>query len=199
MHRMRIYLAGPDVFLPDAAEQAARKKLICARHGLEGVSPLDPTPEPPEWAGLAEWRRIALRNEGHISSADALIADLTPFRGPSADAGTIYEVGFGRALGRPVFAYSTSAAPFTARVLGFLGTEARADGTLWRDGEAMLIEDFGCHDNLMIDAGVAASGGTLFIEDRPDRRRDLALFERAVIAAARHLARDRRRLEQPKA
>jgi len=187
MHRMRIYLAGPDVFLPDAAEQAARKKLICARHGLEGVSPLDPFPEPADWAGLPEWRRIASRNEGHISTSVALIADLTPFHGPSADAGTIYEVGFGRALGRPVFAYSTIATKFTARVLGFLGEEARAEGTLWRDRESMLVEDFGCHDNLMIDAGVAGSGGMLLIEDRPDLRRDLVLFERAVVAAARHL------------
>jgi nucleoside 2-deoxyribosyltransferase len=40
--RMRVYLAGPEVFLPDALAIAAAKKRLCAAHGLEGVFPLDP-------------------------------------------------------------------------------------------------------------------------------------------------------------
>ena len=38
---MKIYLAGPDVFLPDAMEIGRRKAAICARHGLTGLYPLD--------------------------------------------------------------------------------------------------------------------------------------------------------------
>ena len=38
---MKIYLAGPDVFLPDAVEIGRRKVEICARHGLTGLYPLD--------------------------------------------------------------------------------------------------------------------------------------------------------------
>ena len=38
---MKIYLAGPDVFLPDAVEIGRRKSAICARHGLSGLYPLD--------------------------------------------------------------------------------------------------------------------------------------------------------------
>ncbi len=38
---MKIYLAGPDVFLPDAIEIGHRKAAICARHGLTGLYPLD--------------------------------------------------------------------------------------------------------------------------------------------------------------
>ena len=38
---MNIYLAGPDVFLPDAIEVGRRKIEICARHGVTGVYPLD--------------------------------------------------------------------------------------------------------------------------------------------------------------
>ncbi|MBV9560335.1 MAG: nucleoside 2-deoxyribosyltransferase, partial [Bradyrhizobium sp.] len=38
---MKIYLAGPDVFLPDAIEIGRRKVEICARHGLTGLYPLD--------------------------------------------------------------------------------------------------------------------------------------------------------------
>ena len=40
-HSMKIYLAGPDVFLPDAVEIGRRKAAICARHGLTGLYPLD--------------------------------------------------------------------------------------------------------------------------------------------------------------
>ena len=38
---MKIYLAGPDVFLQDAIETGRRKAEICARHGLNGLYPLD--------------------------------------------------------------------------------------------------------------------------------------------------------------
>ena len=96
---MRVYLAGPDVFCPDAAGRAAVLKAMCARHGLHGVSPLDDLPDgdPPAWAGLSEALRIARRNEAHIAGCAVLVANLTPFRGPSADAGTVFELGFARA------------------------------------------------------------------------------------------------------
>ena len=48
-------------------------------------------------------RRIALRNKADIRSCEAIVADLTPFRGPSADVGTVCEVGFARALGLKIF------------------------------------------------------------------------------------------------
>ena len=78
-----------------------------------GVTPLDDVPdEPAEWGALPLWRRIALRNEAHIKSCQGLIANLTPFRGPSADVGTVYEVGFARALGLAIFGYATTTEPF---------------------------------------------------------------------------------------
>jgi nucleoside 2-deoxyribosyltransferase len=182
---LRVYLAGPDVFLPQAEEWAERRKAICARHGLTGVSPLDVLAEQPaEWAELAEWRRIAMRNEALIRSADALIANLTPFRGPSADVGTVYEVGFMRAIGRPVFGYSTVAAPFTHRTREF----AAAHGGMVadRDVDGMLIEQFGLGDNLMLEAAIVGSGGVLITADvAPDARwTNLLVFERCVEAAA---------------
>jgi nucleoside 2-deoxyribosyltransferase len=36
---MKIYLAGPDVFLPDAVDIGRRKVALCARHGLIGLYP----------------------------------------------------------------------------------------------------------------------------------------------------------------
>ncbi|MBR0683126.1 nucleoside 2-deoxyribosyltransferase [Roseomonas eburnea] len=178
---MRVYLAGPEVFLPDALEVAAAKKRICAAHGLEGVFPLDPPPQAAP-AHHPYWLRIYLANEAHIRSCGALIANLTPFRGPSADAGTVFELGLMRGLGRPVMGYSNAAAEFLLRTRAFLGTAARprADGG-WEDAEAMGLEDFGLADNLMIDGGIEAAGGTFERhEAKADRWRDLTAFERCV-------------------
>jgi nucleoside 2-deoxyribosyltransferase len=188
---MRIYLAGPEVFLADAEAVASAKRAVCAAHGLTGVFPLEPPPVPPN-PELPEWHRIYMANEAHIRSCDALIANLTPFRGPSADAGTAYEVGFMRALGRPVFGYSHVAQRFGARTLTSLGRNARRrpDGA-WEDAEGMAVEEFDRHDNLMLDGGIVASGGSFEVEEVPADRRwhDLTAFTRCVAAAARLLVR----------
>ena len=39
--RPTVYLAGPTVFDPDPDAIFSQMKQTCARHGLEGVSPLD--------------------------------------------------------------------------------------------------------------------------------------------------------------
>jgi nucleoside 2-deoxyribosyltransferase len=186
---MRIYLAGPEVFLANAEAIAAEKRAICAAHGLTGVFPLEPPPVAPD-AAQPEWLRIYLGNEAHIRSCDVLIANLTPFRGPSADAGTVYELGFMRALGRPVFGYSHVARRFGARTLAALGPAARRrpDGA-WEDEEGMAVEEFDLHDNLMLEGGIHASGGSFEVEEVPAERRwrDLTAFTRCVAAAARGL------------
>ncbi len=189
---MRIYLAGPDVFLPEPRARGAVLKAICARHGLTGVFPMDALDrEPDEWAGLAEPYRIALRNEAHIRAADGLIANLTPFRGPSADVGTVFELGFMRALNRPVFGWSNGSADFTGRTRAFLGGAGSvAPDGVWRDQQAMALESFGFVDNLMIDGAIAASGGVMEIADLPESEHwnDLTAFERCVRRAAARLA-----------
>ncbi len=178
----RVYLAGPDVFLPDPDARGARLKEVCARHGLHGrLSRSIRCPaEPDSWSSLLEWERIALRNEAHIRSCDALIANLTPFRGASADVGTVFELGFMRALGRPVFGWTNTTASFLERTRAAV---SRADD---RDMEGLAIEAFGCVDNLMIDGAVRASGGAILLSDvaGSERWRDIASFERCVAACA---------------
>ena len=180
---MHIYLAGPEVFLPDASALADAKRAICTRHGATGIFPTDPVTCPEADAVGEEWLGIYLRNEAHIRRADALIANLTPFRGPSADAGTVYELGFMRALGRPVAGYSNDARPFLERTRGFLGGGARMRaGGEWEDAEGLHIESFGLHDNLMIDGGLRAAGNPLVARNVPEaaRWRDLSVFEEAL-------------------
>jgi nucleoside 2-deoxyribosyltransferase len=184
----RVYLAGPDVFFPQPMLWAAGKKTICDRQGLIGVSPLDGLEdEPAEWGTLPFWRRIALRNEAHIRSCQGLIANLTPFRGPSADVGTVYEVGFARALGLAIFGYATTTEAFLPRTLRAIGEGAQAqhDGS-WHDSDGLLVEQFGLFDNLMIEGGIVGSGGALITGDA-GRWDDLTLFERCVEAAAERL------------
>jgi nucleoside 2-deoxyribosyltransferase len=185
---MRIYLAGPDVFLPDAAAVAAAKKDICARHGMTGVFPLDPIRDAAADAAPERFMKIYLWNEAHIRSCDALVANLTPFRGPSADAGTVFELGFMRALGRPVLGYANVTANFRDRTLAFLGQAARRreEPDEWEDAEGLHLENFGLQDNLMIDGGILASGGRIVTRAVPPSRRwsDLGGFEECVATLA---------------
>jgi nucleoside 2-deoxyribosyltransferase len=183
----RVYLAGPDVFFPQPIQWAARKKSICQRYGLIGVSPLDDLlHEPDEWASFQLWRKIAMRNEAHIRNCQGVIANLTPFRSPSADAGTVYEVGFARALGLALFGYATTTESFLARTLSAIGPDATNGEGAWYDADGLLVEQFGLFDNLMIEGGIIGSGGVLITGD-VERWDDLTLFERTVQAAAAQL------------
>ena len=189
----RVYLAGPEVFLANAREIGARKRAICERHGLVGVFPADeedacdPTLPLPE-QGLA----ISRAMERVMRGCDAMIVNLTPFRGPSADVGSAYEMGFMRALGRPIFAYSNDARPFLDRVAAFCGGAVRVRPTgEHEDPDGMAIEPFELHDNLMLAGGVIASGGCIVAETTPhaERYTSLAAFERCVAHAAAELLR----------
>ncbi|MBN8896959.1 MAG: nucleoside 2-deoxyribosyltransferase, partial [Rhodospirillales bacterium] len=109
---------------------------------------------------------------------------------PSADAGTVYEVGFARALGLPVFGYACVGADLLARTRAAFGPSVAADAAEdWWDGDGLLVENFGLSENLMIAGGILASGGLLLAEDAPgsDRWRDLTVFERCVAAVAARL------------
>src|SRR6202035_2747942 len=94
----KVYLAGPDVFLPDAVEIGRRKVELCTRHGLTGLYPLD---NAIDLAATDASLQIFRGNEAMMQSADAIIANLTPFRGPGADAGTVYELGYMAGHGKP--------------------------------------------------------------------------------------------------
>merc|ERR1711879_232757 len=47
------------------------------------------------------------------------IINCTPYRGPSMDAGTIFELGFMRALGKPCFGFTNAATNFNKRSRSF--------------------------------------------------------------------------------
>jgi nucleoside 2-deoxyribosyltransferase len=151
----RIYLAGPEVFLPDPLGAGRRKVELAVRHGLAGVYPLDASLDLTGLTPHQQAARIAAANEELMRTCDAAIANLTPFRGVSMDCGTAYEVGFMRALGRPVFGYTNVVADYADRARA-LRTRTIPSG----DGDRMdiAIEDFGHAENLMIACGIEFSG-----------------------------------------
>ncbi len=186
MTRPRAYLAGPDVFLPNPLAFAQRKKDVCERYGLEGVFPLDAELAERGVEGPELGLLISRANEGLIRSCQLVIAQITPFRGPSADVGTAYEMGFARALGLRVFAYSNVSENFAPRTQAFMaGCRTRADGQV-EDEDQMQIESFDLADNLMLVGAVRDSGGHLETSSAPraERYTSLAAFERCVKAAA---------------
>ena len=180
-----VYLAGPDVFLPDAFEIGRRKIALCRRHGLIGLYPLDNAIDPAaEDASL----RIFRGNETMMIAADAIVANLTPFRGPGADAGTVYELGYMAGLGKLCLGYTNDPSCYADRVRGFTEVVAR-DGRLV-DAAGLTVEDFGLSDNLMMMHALDLHGCALVTPRRQpaDIWHDLAAFETCVRLAAGRLA-----------
>ena len=163
----RAYLAGPDVFLPDAVAHAARKRAICSAHGIEGLTPLA--------EGVSEWRAIFAGCVAMMERCDIVIANLTPFRGPSADAGTLVELGWFLGRGLPIFAYSNSAVPFPER--SRLHVAAVPDPL-----PGLALEGFDLPDNLMVPGAVETGGAPMFVPPPGSAPgfEDLRVFERCV-------------------
>lgn len=167
----RIYLAGPDVFHPDAKALGAKKAAIAARYGLIGVFPLD---EPGDVHGLGPHDRglaIAAKDLWLARSCDAAIVNLTPYHGPSMDIGTAVELGYMAGLGRLIWGYTNTAADFETR--------ARPVAT-----PGWSVEQFGLTDNLMVDGTIDHMNGQIFRPDHDLAFDDLSVFERCVAAFA---------------
>jgi nucleoside 2-deoxyribosyltransferase len=181
---MKIYLAGPDVFLPDAIDVGRRKAEICARYGLAGLFPLDNTIDiSTEDASL----RIFRGNEAMMNEADAIIANLTPFRGPGADGGTVYELGYMAARGKFCLGYSNDPTLYADRVRRF--TEVAVQDGRLVDADGLTVEDFGHNDNLMIIHALDLYGAPLVLpREKPvDIWHDLTAFELCVAMAVARL------------
>lgn len=141
-----LYLAGPDVFRPDAAEHGRRLVALCAEYGFEAFFPLDasiPRDLPPHEAA----RRIYQANIDRIEHCDAVLANLDFFRGPEPDSGTCFEVGYAVARGKAVVAYLSEPGTFAERIGR---RHPQAVGAAGRDAQGWELEEFGLPLNLML-------------------------------------------------
>ncbi|MGD9802759.1 MAG: nucleoside 2-deoxyribosyltransferase [Hyphomicrobiaceae bacterium] len=182
----RVYLAGPEVFLPNAMDVGMAKVELAREAGFAGLFPLDQQLDLAGLSKLEQARRISLANEALMRSADLLIANLTPFRGVSMDSGTAFEVGFMRALGRPVLGYTNVQGDYRGRAEAF-----RRRGIPPADSDApdFEIEDFGMAENLMIAVAILESGGRIVEGSAPagSEMADLTAFRQCLDEAHRLL------------
>src|SRR5438309_2114597 len=180
----KIYLAGPDVFLPDAVDVGRRKVALCARHGLIGLYPLE---NAVDRAANDASLQIFRGNEAMMIEADAIIANLTPFRGPGADAGTVYELGYMAGRGKLCLGYSNDPSLYAERAAR--GTALKTDAGRLIDAQGLTVENFGLSDNLMMIHALELYGCALIAPRTAptDMLRDLGSFETCVRRLAERL------------
>jgi nucleoside 2-deoxyribosyltransferase len=170
-----VFLAGPDLWFPEAQDHLARKVARCAEEGLTAVAaPGEGLVETEPSEAMA--REIYAQALERLRKADAVIVNLTPWRGPNADPGTAFEAGFAAALGKPVFAYlnvtSEDEAEYRGRVEVMVGATPGEDGR-WRDLDDAEIEDFALPENVML----WAEARRFFVIVTPDPLYDLTGLE----------------------
>jgi nucleoside 2-deoxyribosyltransferase len=196
MNSPAIYLAGPTVFLPDPERIFDQMKAICRRHGLRGVSPLD---NQMGLEGLAPDRdllhRIVRADLELMDRLDGGVFCLDGFRrSPEMDPGTAFEVGYMRALNKPIAGWTSDARDYPTKVAAYFadtfgltlattaaGSTGGTSGTT-RDPDGILVHSAGCLQNAMIDCGIESAGGAVFA----DPAWELA-FEQAIWSLAARL------------
>ena len=88
--------------MPDKVARGIALKAMCEEAGCKGLFPLDA-----EFDAEPNAHRMFDSCIAMVSKADAIVADLSPFRGPHVDDGTAFESGFAAARRVPIFGYAT--------------------------------------------------------------------------------------------
>ena len=141
---VKAYMAGPDVFHPDAKINAEVTRLLCEKHGIIALIPLDNEVLMDNTPSQIS-QEIYEKNTSLMDSADLFIVNMSPFRGPSTDVGTAFEMGYAAAQKKKVFAFTSDMRPYKERVEEYTKKAGN-------DGQS--VEDFGNIDNTMLDKSV---------------------------------------------
>jgi len=144
-----VYAAGPDVFDPayPAIKQAIKD--ACRAAGLVALCPADDEIHGDGERPLSQ--RIQEANLAMIDRAHVVMANVRNFRGLEPDSGTVFESGYARGKGKPVWCYNVPTSSLLDQV---------PQGSPGRDLQGHVIEDFGLGRNLMLAHGCfQVSGG----------------------------------------
>ncbi len=185
----KIYLAGPEVFLPNARDMLDAKAALARDIGFSPLSPGD-LQIPPADTKIGHGCNINAVDEQMMLEADAVIANLTPFRGIAADTGTSFELGFMCALGKPVFAYTNVSANHFTRIRDhYEGQIVLGDDGRYRGPDGLSVENFDMIDNLMLHGAIMRRGGQIVVGDAApdDLYTDLSAFKDCLKLAAAQL------------
>jgi nucleoside 2-deoxyribosyltransferase len=183
---LKIYTAGPEVFLANAREIMDAKTALCKKYGFTAICPGDldiPPADTMKAFGLA----ISKVDEEMMDSADAIIANLTPFRGIAADVGTCFELGYMCAQGKLVAAYTNVVEDHYKRTVGYYDGQISEDAQGYKRGpDGLSLEDFDMIDNLMLHGGVERRGGHVAVHQAAADAlyTDLTGFEECLKALA---------------
>ena len=182
----KIYLAGPEVFMPDPIQKGEYKKATITSFNAEvlqdknfhfvGLYPMDAEINCDAKEDATTAMRIFKADVSLMDQADLAIANITRFRGPSADVGTAFEMGYMYAQQKPVFAYysmhetyciadydqsdSYAHTTYEDKIKKFANSYLIDHATeTGQDNYSHAIEDFGLSDNLMLIGSIRAKSG----------------------------------------
>lgn len=146
---MKVYFAGPDVFMANALEFGSYCKRVASEFGMVGLFPMDNEvslndPEP--------GRTIYRKNREMLDISDVVVVNLNDFRGNDPDAGTVWELAYAVAKGKKVVGYLSKDETLVERHRK-QGTAFERDGHYY-DEHDRRIENFGNHVNLMVQHSV---------------------------------------------
>lgn len=155
--------------------------------GLEGLPP-----------GKDLRERIVRADIALMDRLDAAVFCLDGFRrGTEMDAGTAFEVGYMKALGKPIAGWTRDPRPYPQRVGDFFRTtfgegltqtvagEVGGTSGSSRDADGVLVHSEGCVQNAMIYVGIELAGGIVAADADWQRAFSLAV---ASVAAQLRLA-----------
>lgn len=162
----KLYLAGPEVFLPNAVEVAEQQRLLCHTYGFIPLHPMDNNLD----FGQMDYEaatRIFRGDVSQVRDCDIIIANCNAFRGICMDDGTAVELGIGFALGKTLYGYIESLIGLSERTIRDLPTfPSPNDPNLRIDAQGYAVTpDFGTSVNLMVQVGQTDSNGRLIEGD----------------------------------
>lgn len=152
LKKQKIYIAGPDVFEPDAIEIGKKHSQSCFDLGFIGLYPLDNTIDfDQDKPAVAQ--EIYRANLNLIDDADIVIANMNPFRGREADSGTVWEIGYAIAKNKTVVIYLSEGLSYIDKFGKYEKIVGDRLGE-YVDLNGKYIEDFDLPFNLMIACSV---------------------------------------------
>ena len=95
-----------------------------------------------------------------IASCDLLIANMSPFRGPSLEAGTALEIGLMLGLNKPVVGYSLDNEDYAKRLMRLhdvFDLPLNEDSGDLQAPDGLLVENFGLVDSALVTGAVQSA------------------------------------------
>ena len=161
--RPKLYLAGPEIFRPDAKEYSKKQLALCEKYGFIGLHPMDNNVNL-RTNSIETAVKIYRGDVGQVRESDIVVANCNSFRGALMDDGTAYELGYGNALSKPSYGYIGDPDTYIERVTKRYPCRIHKGSKIYMDkDDYLLVDDFGTKINLMMECGMVANGGRLVV------------------------------------